>query len=341
MGKDDAGIIYGRRLIIDKDKTSYQKASLDKVKVADINEVKKTLCKALDLHETQIRKIVVYGELICNDDYDYADRNILAAWKVFGAMLVPSLPGNAKNIHRKLVDKNFAAVMDSDTRLRILPCQQLFSLAAACGLEVAGVRGEARPVCELVADNKEAMVRGLLEGLILTLYNNTEGQHYILKWKGAQEHQPAATTALTKVINLLDQDPEVGDNIKTFYRNLHEVAQADSSINVKVRENEEAKKRKKKEKKQESESGEGRRPVDRADSKLIIEGVHHSMKKFDNFDVYKENGSEGVEKYITTLQEETRKHFVEEKQITDNFSEDDPIITFINSIVRKIVSRRM
>ena len=119
------------------------------------------------------------------------------------------------------------------------------------------------------------------------------------------------------------------------------MAQADSSINVKVRENEEAKKRKKKEKKQESESGEGRRPVDRADSKLIIEGVHHSMKKFDNFDVYKENGSEGVEKYIATLQEETRKHFVEEKQITDNFSEDDPIITFINSIVRKIVSRRM
>ena len=346
VGKDDAGIIYGRRLIIDKDKASYQKASLDKVKVADINKVKKALCKALELPETQIRKIVVYGELICNNDYDYADRNMLAAWKVFGAMLVPSIPGNAKHIHRKLVDNNFAAVMDSEARLRILPCQQLLSLATACGLEVVGVRGEGRPVCELVAGNKEAMVRGQLEGLVLTLHNTTSGQHYILKWKGAQEHQPAATTALTKVINLLDQDPELGDNIKTFYRNLHEVAQADSSVNVKVRENEEAKKRKKMERKQksgETESGEGRRPgpVDRADSKLIIEGVHHSMKKFDDLAVYKENGSDGVEKYIRTLQEETRKHFVEEKEIADNFSEDDPIITFINSIVRKIVARRM
>ena len=182
--------------------------------------------------------------------------------------------------------------------------------------------------------------------MVLTLHNTTVGQHYILKWKGAQEHQPAATTALTKVINLLDQDPELGDNIKTFYRNLHEVAQADSSVNVKVRENEEAKKRKKMERKQksgETESGEGRRPgpVDRADSKLIIEGVHHSMKKFDDLAVYKENGSDGVEKYIRTLQEETRKHFVEEKEIADNFSEDDPVITFINSIVRKIVARRM
>ena len=345
VGKDDEGNIYGRRLLIDKGKTSYQRVSLDKVKTADICKVKMEICKVLKIDETELRKFLVFGELICNKAYDYVERDLLSTWKVFGAM-IEAVPVKAKYIFQKLLDNHFAVSLDTETKLRIFPCKQFFTVASQCGLEVADIKGEDKSLGSIVSEHTEEMRRGLLEGLVFTLYNRSSGQHYLVKWKGAQEHQPTAHEALGEVISLLEADTEVGEEVSTFYRNLHEVAQADSCVNEKVKENELNKSNKKaKNQTKKQSNGEQKnkteRHVGKNDMKLIVDGVYHSMKKFDDLEVYKENGDEGIQNYITILQEESRRHFIEEKHIMDNFTEDDEVIKFINATVTKIVLRKV
>ena len=127
VGKDDEGNIYGRRLLIDKDKTSYQKVSLDRVKTADICKVKMEICKVLKIDETDLKKFLVFGELICNKAYDYVERDLLSTWKVFGAM-IEAVPVKAKYIFQKLLDNHFAVSLDTETKLRIFPCKQFFTV---------------------------------------------------------------------------------------------------------------------------------------------------------------------------------------------------------------------
>ena len=345
VGKDDEGNIYGRRLLIDKDKTSYQRVSLDRVKTADVCRVKMEICKVLKIDETELRKFLVFGELICNKAYDYVERDLLSTWKVFGAM-IEAVPVKAKYIFQKLLENHFAVSLDTETKLRIFPCKQFFTVASQCGLEVADIKGEDKSLASIVSEHTEEMRRGLLEGLVFTLYNRSSGQHYLVKWKGAQEHQPTAHEALAEVISLLEADTEVGEEVSTFYRNLHEVAQADSCVNEKVKENELNKSNKKaKNQTKKQSNGEQKnkteRHVGKNDMKLIVDGVYHSMKKFDDLEVYKENGDEGIQNYITILQEESRRHFIEEKHIMDNFTEDDEVIKFINATVTKIVLRKV
>ena len=345
VGKDDEGNIYGRRLLIDKGKTSYQRVSLDKVKTADICKVKMEICKVLKIDETELRKFLVFGELICNKAYDYVERDLLSTWKVFGAM-IEAVPVKAKYIFQKLLENHFAVSLDTETKLRIFPCKQFFTVASQCGLEVADIKGEDKSLASIVSEHTEEMRRGLLEGIVFTLFNRSSGQHYLVKWKGAQEHQPTAHEALAEVISLLEADTEVGEEVSTFYRNLHEVAQADSCVNEKVKENELNKSNKKAKnltKKQSNgeQKNKTERHVGKNDMKLIVDGVYHSMKKFDDLEVYKENGDEGIQNYITILQEESRRHFIEEKHIMDNFTEDDEVIKFINATVTKIVLRKV
>ena len=260
--------------------------------------------------------------------------------------MIEAVPVKAKYIFQKLLDNHFAVSLDTETKLRIFPCKQFFTVASQCGLEVADIKGEGKSLGSIVSEHTEEMRRGLLEGLVFTLYNRSSGQHYLVKWKGAQEHQPTAHEALGQVISLLEADTEVGEEVSTFYRNLHEVAQADSCVNEKVKENELNKSNKKaKNQTKKQSNGEQKnkteRHVGKNDMKLIVDGVYHSMKKFDDLEVYKENGDEGIQNYITILQEESRRHFIEEKHIMDNFTEDDEVIKFINATVTKIVLRKV
>ena len=45
VGKDDAGQIYGRRLLIADDKTDYQQTSLESVRTINISRVKTVFCE--------------------------------------------------------------------------------------------------------------------------------------------------------------------------------------------------------------------------------------------------------------------------------------------------------
>ena len=66
------------------------------------------------------------------------------------------------------------------------------------------------------------------------------------------------------------------------------------------------------------------------DRKIIVDGSYHSMKKFDSAENY------GREPYIALLTAEVRRHFVEEKNIQDEFTESDNVIKFINATIRRI-----
>ena len=75
------------------------------------------------------------------------------------------------------------------------------------------------------------------------------------------------------------------------------------------------------------------------DKKMIIHGIYHSMNKFDDIAIYSAKGTIGIETYVKILQDESRKHYVEEKLIVDDFDGKENVLKFINSSVVKIVDK--
>ena len=102
--KDDTGQLYARRIFITEDVKEWQKTSLDEVKKADVKKVKRELCKFADIHESNIEKLIVYGELVCNQFYDYNNRDLFGKWKVFGAIVVAK---DMMKTYKQLADKGF------------------------------------------------------------------------------------------------------------------------------------------------------------------------------------------------------------------------------------------
>ena len=88
FAKDDTNQLYARRQTVSKDAKTFAKVSLDRIREADIESLKKKICDTLDIIHSLIQKLVVYGELIVNQKYDYKKRNLKATWNVFGALLV-------------------------------------------------------------------------------------------------------------------------------------------------------------------------------------------------------------------------------------------------------------
>ena len=66
------------------------------------------------------------------------------------------------------------------------------------------------------------------------------------------------------------------------------------------------------------------------DRKIIVDGSYHSMKKFDSAENYER------ESYIALLTAEVRRHYMEEKNIKDEFTDSDNLIKFINATVGRI-----
>ena len=66
------------------------------------------------------------------------------------------------------------------------------------------------------------------------------------------------------------------------------------------------------------------------DKKIIVDGSYHSVKKFDSAENYER------ESYISLLTAEVRRHFIEEKNIQDEFTDSDNVIKFINATVGRV-----
>ena len=67
------------------------------------------------------------------------------------------------------------------------------------------------------------------------------------------------------------------------------------------------------------------------DRKIIVDGSYHSMKKFDSAENYER------ESYISLLTAEVRRHFMEEKNIPDEFTDSDNVIKFIKATVGRVI----
>ena len=66
------------------------------------------------------------------------------------------------------------------------------------------------------------------------------------------------------------------------------------------------------------------------DRKIIVDGSYHSIKKFDSAENYE------PESYKALLTAEVRRHFIEEKNIKDEFTDSDNVIKFINATVGRV-----
>ena len=63
------------------------------------------------------------------------------------------------------------------------------------------------------------------------------------------------------------------------------------------------------------------------------------MDKFDDIAHYSAKGSNEIEKYIKLLQDESMKHYIEEKLIGEDFEDKENVTNFINSSVVSIVNK--
>ena len=121
----------------------------------------------------------------------------------------------------------------------------------------------------------------------------------------------------------------ISNKLKMFYKNLNDVASVGPDTNPLMLKKINRIERIRKEKARHSGG------VSPEDKKLINLGVYHSMKKFDDIETWLINSS--IDTYIKILQEETRKHYMEEKPVGDKV--EDEVIAFINATVVQIVNR--
>ena len=167
-------------------------------------------------------------------------------------------------------------------------------------------------------------------------YEEDDEGHKVIKWKGAQEYQPSGEQFVKDVFKDIETK-NISDELKMFYKNLADVASVGPNTNPlvlnKIRRLETIKKGKAKNKKNDVGG------VSPDDKKMINLGIYHSMKKFDDIATYSAKGTIGIETYIKILQDEARKHYVEEKPVGDNSLVEDKVVTFINASVVQIVRK--
>ena len=328
VAKDECGQMYGRRCYIGQESVLYLKTSLRKVLQADVAKLKLVLCQEAGMREQQIEKILVYGELVCNTRYDYKERNLVGDWRVFGAMLCIG-KGTMPELFGKLMEAGFAVTNDSEEgKIWIYPCSKFFFCVTQCGMETVNVKANGASIVQIVTDNWEDMQRGKLEGIVFTT-PSADGSYKVIKWKGAQEYQPSGELMIKDVFaNSVTK--QISDPLKMFYKNLADVALAGPEKNPLVLKKSRKLEANKKDKT--DRHGDGLRLEDK---KFIDLGIYHSMKKFDDVNTWLKNGST-IEAYIKILQDETKKHYAEEK--SSNKIEDN-VTAFINARVAKIVYR--
>ena len=177
VAKDDQGQLYSRRLFIPADAESFLKTSLNHVRYANIKLVKKKLCEKIGLEEHILEKLIVYGELIVNEKYDYKKRKLFSTWLVFGAA-INAAEQNLELVSCKLKDGGFVFTIEG-RRIRVFANSTFLTLAKECNLDTPVVKGENLSLYEIVLNNKNDMETGKMEGVIITVKDDVSGQHMI------------------------------------------------------------------------------------------------------------------------------------------------------------------
>ena len=331
VAKDDRGQVYSRRLQIDDDAEEFIDTNLKKIRDANIADFRSRLQEVAEVDEAIVSRCIVYGELICNKYYDYVERDIVGDWKVFGAaVLVKKDPTETLD---KFLEAGFAAAIKSSNKhlIQLFINEKFVEVAKHVKLDVPEQRGINESIAKVIENNKDAMKKGLLEGLVFTI--NDSGYN-VVKWKGAQEYQPVAVEKLIIANNKI-QNEDLKEELKTTFRYIHEVT-TDISENknaIKM-----AKKKKQKtEKVGTAAKGTGKKYLSNLDKEIIQHGILHSQKKFDSLEEYAKKGK--VEEYKNILVMEVKKHYAEEKGETEEI--DETFVTFINHKVGAVIKGQL
>ena len=236
IGKDDLGTIYSRRLVLGKDEDKFLHTSLDNVKEADVQLLKKLLLKNLAAEEIEVRKFVVFGEFICNRVYDYVERGLIGKWLIFGVKIECS--GEAEGLLRQKLDEKGFSLEKSvgHGQIKILPCLNLHHLVAEAKMDVAKCLESGATLVEVIAKYREVMRKGQLEGIVITMEVESESEDNrkvtkMFKWKGPQQHQPGTQSNFLAVNEKIQKNIKVDDGIKTAFQNLATVIE-DTSENI-------------------------------------------------------------------------------------------------------------
>jgi len=328
VAKDDTGQVYSRRLKIGAEESHFQKTPLTPVRTADISRFRELLCLAGGLEEESLRLCLVYGELMCNSQYyDYQHRGLAGQWRIFGSCLL-TRPDQLEEILLRLTTKEFAAIKLSGDTIQILPCQPLFQVALASGLQVSPVVAAGQPLAQIVQENKKIMMKGQVEGIILTVFSSKSGYN-LLKWKGAHEPQTTALIKVTQAQRKLESHDYGNERLRDMLEHMRDILE-DTTENVHIQKTGQNMKTEKEIiiKKVKNPSV---KYLSAEDRKIIVDGSYHSMKKFDSVENYER------ESYVALLAAEVRRHYIEEKHIKDEFTESDNVIKFINATVGRVV----
>eukprot|EP00092_Neocalanus_flemingeri_P013953 GFUD01015050.1.p1 GENE.GFUD01015050.1~~GFUD01015050.1.p1 ORF type:complete len:419 (+),score=119.47 GFUD01015050.1:81-1259(+) len=334
IAKDDTGQVYSRRFPIEEGEEEFIKTSLRKVREADVAQFKNLLIEAACLDPENITKCIVYGEFICNAWYDYSERDILGDWKVFGA----KMEVRKENIETlvKLAEAGFAVPNRSGNpnHVKIYPNEKFFELAKKANMDVPDSKGTNENLAKIIVKNKDDMKRGLIEGVVITIYQEKDGSR-LIKWKGAQEYQPHAHTKFLKANDLV-QNSGAHEDVKKAFHEVSEVI-TDTSENelVKKLETKKAKHGNPEEKKKTKG-----KYLSNIDKDIILLGIPHSQKKFDSIEVYQKRGEKALEEYRETLIHEVKEHLAKEKNDFEGI-DDETTVAFITSKVKSTIKTQL
>lgn len=304
IAKDDVGTLYSRRFVMEKDATKFQHTSLDEVKKADIQLVKRLLLKEADIEETLITKTITFGELICNRYYhDYIP--LYGKWLSFGVKLqVTETDKNGKNVLDKLISNGFAAQSNiQDGFIKIFPNLKLCQIFKEANLDAVQCESD-ESIERTVEKNEEDMRKGKMEGFILTVL--TEEGYKLYKWKGPQEHQPATQSEFLAANKRIQDSPQTSENIKKVFdllaRVIEDISQNDAAQKMIAK----MTKGNKKELKAVTENTKNRgKYLTNLDKEIIMVGIENAGRKYDSLEVYlakNEIGKPAIDKHYKITQ---------------------------------------
>jgi len=231
----------------------------------------------------------------------------------------------------KFLKAGFAAAIKSSNKhcIQLFMNEKFVEVAKHVKLDVPEQRGINESIAKIIETNKDAMKKGLLEGIVLTINDNG---YKVMKWKGAQEYQPVAVEKLI-IANDKIQKEDVKEELKTTFGYIYEVT-------TDISENKNAKKLTKKKKQKTEKEGtkpKGKKYLSNLDKEIIQHGILHSQKKFDTLEEYVKKGE--VEEYKNILVNEVKRHYVEEKGETEEIG--DTFVTFINHKVNAVIKGQL
>lgn len=241
--------LVGRRLRIDGDE--YCKTSLSSLyQSVDTPRLKKVLQQAMPASVIRaLLRLTIYGELCCNDLYDYRALGLLSSWRAYGIVIQlmssscaaagteadgtgPS-PSPAYLMALQLASDGWAATASGADAIRISACPKLWAVFREAGVPMVDSVDMGAPggLLGLISKWAPTMIEQCNEGLVVTIQppcaesmtkSGDRQLAMVHKWKISAEHQPRCISELHRLRARLASLSESGRAAVLLPGSLHE-----------------------------------------------------------------------------------------------------------------------